>query len=331
MASPTLIYYQILHYRPENMDLLTRHFHVITLPDPSVDKPEILREADVILVPLGYFLGKEKMDLSPRLKVIGSNTTGHPHIDVDYARKKGIEVVTLKNQHDFLRTITPTAELTWGLIIALTRNLVPAFHSVLEGRWERWPFGGERMLSRMTLGIVGLGRLGGMVASYGVSFGMRVCYYDPYVDESAMDVARAETLGELVETSDIISIHIPHEPETENLFGREVFSRFKHGAYFINTSRGEVIDEQALLECLERGNLAGAAVDVLAGEFEPGFDRRVHEQPLVKYAAEHSNLIITPHIGGSTVDAWGLTQEYTVRKVIEALDLSQKTRVSGRR
>jgi len=320
---PTLIYYEILQYAPENVTFLQDSFRVLSLPDPSLDTTETLSQAEVILAPLGYFLGKEKIDQGLRLKVIGSNTTGHPHIDITYAHEKGIRVVTLKEEHGFLKTITPTAELTWGLIIALTRNVLPAFHSVLQGNWDRRPFGGKRMLSRMTLGIAGLGRLGRMVASYGACFGMQVRYFDPYVSESGAGVERVDTLEELVAVSDIISIHIPHEPETENLFGKELLARFKDGSYLVNTSRGELVDHEALLGCLKSGKLAGAALDVLDGEFQPGFKERVLQQPLVQYALEHPNLIITPHIGGSTTDAWRMTEEYTIRKVIEALAQTQ--------
>lgn len=319
MSHPTLLYYDILHYSPENIELLNKNFRLISLPDPSQDTSEILNQANVILAPLGFYLGKEKMDQSPILKVIGSNTTGHPHIDVLYAKKKSVKVVTLKEHRDFLKTITSTAELTWGLIIALTRNIIPAFQSVLEGHWERWPFGGKRMLSRMSLGIVGLGRLGKMVASYGDCFDMEVRYFDPYVNESPPGMERIQTLEKLVQISDIVTIHIPHEPETENLFNREVFTKFKDGAFFINTSRGELVDQQALLDCLQSGKLAGVAIDVMEGEFKPGFKEKLLKKHLVRYAREHQNLIITPHIGGSSLDSWGLTQEFTIRKVIEAL------------
>ena len=315
-----LVYYDILNYAPEARGLLEDNFEVIVLKDPAELSSEILGKANVLLAPLGYYLGREIMDACPSMKAIGSNTTGHPHIDVEYAKKRGVRVVTLKDHQDFLNTITPTAELTWGLIIALTRNIVPAFSSVLDGKWARWPFGGKSMLSRMSLGVAGLGRLGGMVASYGICFGMNVRYFDPYVNETGQYVKRADTLEQLVETSDIVTLHVPHEPETENLFSREVFLSFKQDSYFINTSRGELVDHAALLEALETGMLAGAAVDVLDNEFAPDFGTRVSEQPLVKYAALHDNLIITPHIGGSTRDAWSLTQEYTVQKIIKALE-----------
>ncbi|MBI9074130.1 MAG: hydroxyacid dehydrogenase [Desulfatibacillum sp.] len=316
---PVLVYYSILNYAPEAEKLLTENFRVIILETPDDLKPVVLERAEVLLAPLGYYLGREIMDACPHLKAIGSNTTGHPHIDVDYARQKGVKVVTLKDHQDFLDTITPTAELTWGLVIALTRNIVPGFKSVLDGKWARWPFGGKAMLSRMSLGVAGLGRLGKLVASYGLAFGMEVRYYDPFVDKAGEGVIRMDSLEDLVAVSDIVTIHIPHEPATENLFSARIFDLFKDGSFFINTSRGELVDHDALLAALENGKLAGAAVDVLDGEFDPEFTGKVPDQPLVKYASAHDNLIITPHIGGSTLDAWSLTQEYTVQKIIEAL------------
>lgn len=319
---PVLVYYTMLNYAPAAEKLMTDNFRVIILENPDELKPVVMDRAEVLLAPLGYYLGREIMDACPKLRAIGSNTTGHPHIDVDYAREKGVKVVTLKDHQDFLDTITPTAELTWGLIIALTRNIVPGFKSVLDGQWARWPFGGKAMLSRMSLGVAGLGRLGKLVASYGVAFGMDVKYYDPFVEKSPVEgVTRLSSMESLVESSDIVTIHIPHEPETENLFSAEMFDKFKDGAFFVNTSRGELVDHDALLKALESGKLAGAAVDVLDGEFDPDFVNKVLDQPLVKYAQEHDNLIITPHIGGSTLDAWSLTQEYTIAKIIEGLGL----------
>lgn len=320
MRKNKAIYYEMLNYQPENLKLLNENFEVIMLPNPSYDKPEILNQADVIFAPLGYYCGKDKIDQSPKLKVIASNTTGHPHIDVNYAAQKGIQVITLKGHDAFLNAITPTAELTWGLIISLTRKIFPAYQSVLKGNWNRRPFGAASMMSRMSLGVAGYGRLGRMVANYGKSFGMKVRYYDPFVENEDVEVFRADTLTELVSTSNIITIHIPHEPETENLFNEEIFSQFKKGAYLINTSRGELIDHNALLRCLQDGTLSGAALDVMGNEFTTGFQDTLKNHPLWKYAQKHTNLIITPHIGGSTIDAWKMTEEYTIKLIIAALN-----------
>ena len=226
MPKPRLLYYDIWNYTPANQSLLHENFEVVSLPDPDHDTSEVLASVDALLAPLGWFCGAEKIERCPRLKVIGSNTTGDPHIDVVYARSKGLSVVTLKPYEEFLDSITPTAEMTVGLMVALSRNLVPAIRSVTgEARWERWPFGGERMLSRMSLGIIGLGRLGRKVAAYASSMGMVVRYFDPYVSSHDTHFLKVGSLAELVAESDIVSLHMPHEAETENLINGAVFAK----------------------------------------------------------------------------------------------------------
>ncbi|MCB2181369.1 MAG: hydroxyacid dehydrogenase [Desulfobulbaceae bacterium] len=324
MTKPTALYYSMLKYQPENLQRLHQAFQVTELPDPSHDSKEILAGTEVLFAPLGYQVDREKIDAAPRLKVIASNTTGHPHIDVNYAKSKGIQVACLKFAQDFLSTITPTAELTWGLIITLTRNLIAANRSVLEGKWDRRPFGAPAMLSSLDLGIVGLGRLGGMVAQYGKVFGMKVRYFDPFVASSDKDIERLDTLEELVATSDIITIHVPHEPETEGMFNQDIFSSCKQGAYLINTARGELIDWGAFLSALKNGRLAGAAIDVFEGEFQPGFQDTFYDHPVLEYARNNDNLFITPHIGGSTVDAWRKTEGHTIDMALDFLNIKEE-------
>ncbi|HKQ29997.1 MAG TPA: NAD(P)-dependent oxidoreductase, partial [Burkholderiales bacterium] len=270
---------------------------------------------------LGYQVDATVMAGGRRLKVVVTNTTGVPHIDVDYAKAHGIRVVSLKDEQEFLATITPTAELALGLMIAVTRNLAPAFDAVKGGKWRRWDFGGSAMLSRMSLGIVGLGRLGRLMARYGAALGMTTCYYDPYVSAAPSDLncRRRDTLEALVSTCDVTTIHIPMNAQNRHLFNARLFERFKPGSYLINTARGEIVDSYALVEALCSGRLRGAGFDVLDGEFEPGFEHRAGEHPLVKYATQHDNLLLTPHIGGSTRDAWFLTQRRTIEQVIDAM------------
>ncbi len=314
---PELVYFEMLKYQPENLRYLQEHFTVTTLPNPSALTPAILAKAQVLLAPLGYYLDGALMDQAPQLRVIGSNTTGDAHIDLEAAQARGIKVFTLKGRNDFLGRITPTAEHTWGLLLALTRNLVPALASVRAGHWDRRPFGGARMLSRMSLGVVGCGRLGYLVARYGLAFGMQVGFYDPFVAQGPAGAEKFADLESLVARSDAVSLHVPHEPATEGMISRQVLSRFKPGSFFVNTSRGELVDESALVECLQNGHLAGVAADVLDGEFKPGFPDRLRDHPLWRYAQEHPNVILTPHIGGSTVDAWRETERYTLELIRE--------------
>lgn len=314
---PIALYYQILQYQPENLRRLVQEFDLVTLDSPTQDTPEILSRAEALFAPLGYMVDARKIDACSRLKVIISNTTGHPHIDVDYARTKGIFVACLKFAPEFLRTITPTAELAWGLIIALTRNLIPASRTAVDGRWDRRLFGAPAMLSSMSLGVVGRGRLGSMVARYGQAFGMMVRYFDPYVAEDSGGLERLSSLEGLVEASDVVTIHAPHEKETEGMFSRAVFERFKPRSYLVNTARGELLDWEALLEALKSGRLAGAALDVFEGEFSPSFITRFPTHPFLEYARAHDNVILTPHIGGSTMDAWRLTERHVIDMALE--------------
>lgn len=316
---PVALYYAVLKYQADNLARLRRDFELIELETPGDDTADILARVEVLFAPLGWQVDRAKIDACPRLRVIASNTTGHPHIDVAYAREKDVAVACLKFAPEFLRTITPTAELTWGLILALTRNVLPAHRAALDGCWDRRPFGAPAMLSSLSLGIVGHGRLGGMVARYGRAFGMTVRFYDPFVDRSDEGAEKVSTLAALVAESDVVSLHVPHEPETEGLIDASVFARFRRGAWFVNTARGELIDWQALLAALESGHLAGAAVDVFEGEFVPGFAERFPDHPVLRYARTHDNLLLTPHIGGSTIDAWSRTEAHTIDMVETAL------------
>lgn len=316
------VYFEVLEYTSDNLRVLSNRFDLRRLSDPSALTDEVLAEAELLFAPLGYRFEESLFRRCPKLRVVATNTTGVPHIDVEAARRQGITVISLQDAPDFLETITPTAELTLGLIIAITRNILPAHRATLEGRWRRWDFGGPAMLSRMCLGVVGLGRLGGMVARWAAAIGASVSFYDPFRKRTSAAEAvytRHATLHELVASSDVVTIHVPMSEANRHMFSERVFAAFKPGAYFVNTARGELVDTQALIEALERGHVGGAALDVLDGEFDPEFASSAAAHPLVEYAKKHDNVIITPHIGGSTRDAWGLTQRYTIERAIEAV------------
>jgi len=321
MKQSKLLYYDILGFHVTAMELLTSNFQVITLATPRDDTNDILKEMDVVMAPLGFEFGRDKMGRCSKLKVIGSSTLSVPHIDIECAESKGINVCYLGNEKEFLEDITPTAELTWGLILAITRRIHKAHKFVCSGRWGANSLGyiSPCMLSNMSLGIVGLGRLGSMVASYGKAFGMDVYYYSPRSSNS--EYKRTSTLIELAKSSDIVSIHAHHTHETEAMVNMDFFKAMKPGSFIINTSRGAIIDEKSLLEALESEHLAGAALDVMADEYKPGFKTALKDSPLVGYAKNHENLILTPHYGGATVDAWEKTQKKTIELIINALSV----------
>ena len=174
------------------------------------------------------------------------------------------------------------------------------------------------MLSNMSLGIIGLGRLGTLVASYGKEFGMDVYYFSPKSQNS--EYKRCNTLVELAEVADIVSIHAHHTRDTEKMIGEEFLNAMKPGSYLVNTARGAIVNEQALLEALNSGYLAGAAVDVYADEYKSNFVSKLGQSPLVEYAKIHDNLILTPHYAGATVDAWEMTQTKIIEIIHKAID-----------
>ena len=318
------LYYDILQYQEATLRLIEQNFNMKNLPDPDYDTDDVLGDIEVAMAPLGFPFDRKKIDRCPILKIIGSSTLSIPQIDVNYAESKGIKVCFLdKEQKRFLESITPTAELAWGLIIAITRRIPWAHKNVLKCKWNGRTFGHKapRMLSAMSLGVVGLGRLGSLVASYAKAFGMKVYYYSPNSINS--DYERCEVLIELAKKSDIVSLHAPHIPETEEMINKAFIYAMKEGSLIVNTSRGELIDETALLEALESKHLGGAALDVLEGEYEPNFKDKIREHPLVRYAKMHNNLIITPHYGGATVDAWMMTQKKTVELIVSSMKWSK--------
>ena len=321
MAKPKVAYYEIQNYQPASIGMLEKAFDLIRLQTPDDDTPELLNSLDGVIAPLKYLYNKQKIDSFAKLKVIGANCTGAPHIDIPYAESKGIKVMYLRHEKEFLKKITPTAEMAWGLLLAVSRRIPWAFDAVCAGTWDRTDWPAEKMMSRMALGIVGIGRIGIMVARYGRAFDMKVRYYDPFVKNlDAEGMEKVGTLEELVAVSDAVSLH-SHLPEGNGcMFGAKMLSKFKPGSYLINTARGPLIDDLALINALKNGPLAGAGIDVHPKEFEPDFFENLDTDPLIRYAREHDNLILTPHIAGCTYDGWQMTEEHVIGMMIDAFN-----------
>jgi D-3-phosphoglycerate dehydrogenase / 2-oxoglutarate reductase len=207
-----------------------------------------ISEYDILVVGLGLNITKKVIDNGKNLKIIATATTGLDHIDIEYARKKNIIIVSLRGENEFLNTITGTAELAFGLVIDLLRLTPHSFDSVKKYEWDRESFRGHNLYGQ-TLGIVGLGRLGSWMAKYGNAFGMNVIGSDPYVDKEVFDKCNCEKVyfSELLERSDIISIHVHLNDETEKMFDINAIDTMKDTARLINTSRGRIVDEDKIL------------------------------------------------------------------------------------
>ncbi len=269
----------------------------------------------VLIVRLGFQVDREIIDAGKNLKAIVTATTGLDHIDVEYAGTHGIKVLSLRGQRDFLRTIPATVEHTWALLLALRRRVPWAFRSVLGGHWERDCFKGHD-LAGQRLGVVGLGRIGERVAELGLAFRMDVAAFDPYRHDWVSGVKRCETLPDLLRRSDVLSVHVPLNEETRNMIDREELDLLPLRAVVVNTARGGIIDEIALVEALRSGRVSGAALDVVGHEQNPAAWR---ESPLLDYARHHDNLLITPHIGGATFESMASTEIFMAKQLQQFL------------
>lgn len=282
-------------------------------------REELLRrvaDADVLIVRLGHMIDAELIGRAQKLRAIVTATTGLNHIDQEAAKSRGIAVLSLRGERTFLEGVTATAEHVWGLLLALVRRIPAATAHVAASGWERDRFKG-RQVSGMTLGIVGLGRLGSMVAEYGRAFRMTVIASDIVPVPHAPHV-RMATLDDLLAASDAVCLLPSYQESSHGLMGKHEFLMMKPGAVLVNASRGEVIDELELLDALRSGRLAGAALDVLAGEAVRGEDW-LRGHPLIEFARTSDRLLITPHIGGATGDSMRLAEDFMARKLSEFL------------
>jgi D-3-phosphoglycerate dehydrogenase len=264
-------------------------------PEPDA-VAKALRDAAIFLdASMRVRVTAEMVDDAPDLELVVTATTGADHIDGAALARRGIPLLTLKGQHEVLNGLTPAAEHSWLLLLACARSLPAARAHVIDGGWDRTLFPGV-MLRGRALGIIGCGRIGQWMARYGHAFGMVCRGYDPYLTEWPENLKRTG-LPELLAVSDFVTLHVHLTDATRGLLRRDHFETMKPGAVFVNTSRGELIDEAALLDVLRSGRLRGAGLDVLTGEPD------IADHPLRRYAAEHGNLILTPHIGGYSPDA----------------------------
>lgn len=246
----------------------------------------------------------ELIDAAPNLKVIARAAVGISNIDVDYATEKGILVLNTPGKNT-----NSAAELTLGLLLSVMRNITRAHATVQAGGWDRHKFMGRELMGK-TIGIVGLGNVGHRVARFARAFDMTVLAYDPYIADEQFDRHHASrvSLEELVSRSDVITVHTPLNRETRDLLNGPHFSRMRDGVIVLNAARGGIINEEALLEGLRSGKVAGAGLDVYSSE--PPQDNPFADLPQV---------VCTPHIGASTEEAQQRIAETVVEQTLRAL------------
>ncbi len=265
---------------------------------------QVVGEYDAMIVRGRTKVTPAVFDAAKRLKVVGRAGVGVDNINLPAARDSGVTVVNSP-----LATTTAVAELTLGLMLSLVREIPRADASMKAGQWLKKEFVGTELYEK-SLGIIGYGRIGSGVGQRAAAFGMHILGYDPFLNAEQIRLRGAEpvTLNELLERSDMITLHIPLTPETKHILDAAAFEKMKQGVYLICAARGNVIDEESLLAALNSNKVAGAALDVFAAE-PPGASELV----------KHKNVIATPHIGAQTQEAQARAAADIATEVLAAL------------
>ena len=298
--------------RAPAIDQLAARHTLVTEPELWKDGSRLkerIAEARAIIVRNQTQLTADVLAAAPHLQVIGRNGVGLDNIDMDAASKLGIVVIAPLEAN-----ATSVAELTFGLLLSLARKIPAADASTRKGGWERLRFTGVELAGK-TITICGFGRIGRRVAAMARGFGMRIVAYDPYLkpDSPLLTEAGVELETELepaIAKADCITVHSPLTPLTRQMFNERTFSAMKRGAFFVNTSRGGVVDEGALLGALQSGHLGGVGLDVR--EVEPPKTRAGFE--------DLENVVLTPHIAAFTSEAQTRTIEAVAADVERILN-----------
>ncbi|GAA1991559.1 phosphoglycerate dehydrogenase [Microbacterium pumilum] len=295
---------------PATIDALGPDFDIRQID--GTDRPVLLDSlggAHAVLIRSATKIDAEAIAAAPLLKVVARAGVGLDNVDIKAATTAGVMVVNAPTSN-----IVSAAELTVGHILSLARHIPAARASLAEGQWKRSSFTGTELFEK-TVGIVGLGRIGGLIAERLRAFGVRVVGYDPYVTPSRAQQLQVELLSfdEVLRQSDFVTVHMPKTPETTGMIGHAQFALMKPTAYVINVARGGLVDEDALYAALTTGVIAGAGLDVFTTEppVEGGPAHRLLALP---------NVVVTPHLGASTEEAQEKAGVSVARSVKLALE-----------
>ena len=275
---------------PSGIDRLREQVEVDERPGLSeAELRAIISAYDGLVIRSATEVDANLLEEAANLKVVGRAGIGLDNVDVDAATRHGIVVVNAPQSN-----VLSAAEHTMALLLAQARNVAQAHNSLVSGSWDRERYQGVELYAK-TLGIVGLGRVGTLVAQRASAFGMNIIAYDPYVSgarAAQMGVRMMASVGEVCERADWLTIHLPRTPETLGIIGARELARAKPGLRIVNTARGGLVDETALIEALRTGRVAGAGIDVFVDE------------PLTHHELfGFDNVVVTPHLGASTAEA----------------------------
>ena len=299
-------------FNKEAIALLKTKFNVqINYKKDDIEN-SILSKIEYLFIRLNYKIDKQFINKTKKLKYIISPTTGLNHIDLKELIKKKIKLISLKNEKNFLKTINTTPELTWGLALALIRKIYVAYEDVLNENWNRDRFRGLDLKDKYC-GIIGYGRIGRKISKYAKSFGMKVLVNDPKVKSKTL--SENSGLINLFKKSFIIFVTASFNENNKNMINKELF-KLTSSCFFINTSRGELMDYNDLIKYVNSKNLIGVALDVLPDE--QNAKKRIKIINKIKKTPNYKEkYLITPHIGGATYSSMHKTELYLTKKLLK--------------
>jgi len=250
-----------------------------------------------------YKIDKELLE-GTTVSLINTCSTGMNHIDVEYCNKNNIKIYSLTKDMELINDLPSTSELAFGLMMSLLRKIPQSKNHVSEYKWDYTQFMG-RQVKDLRIGIVGYGRLGKMMHKYCRSFGATVMVYDPYVTNIACN-----SLENMISNADVISLHVHVTPETKYIINKEILGYCKKSPYIINTSRGEIVNETDIVNALKLGLISGYGADVIENEFDD-----LKKSPIIKAMNAGENIIVTPHVGGMTIEGQTKAYKWAINKL----------------
>ena len=249
-----------------------------------------------------YKIDKELLG-GTKVTLINTCSTGMNHIDVDYCNDNNIKIYSLTKDMDLINDLPSTSELAFGLMMSLLRKIPQGKNHVSKYNWDYTQFMG-RQIKDLNIGIIGYGRLGKMMFNYCKAFGANVYVYDPYVSHTFSN------LEEIFTKCDVISLHVHVTDETKYMINKDLFGYIKKDCYIINTSRGEIVNENDIVEGLKSKTITGYGTDVVENEFDD-----LTKSPIIKAMNDGENIIVTPHIGGMTIEGQTKAYEWSINKL----------------
>lgn len=246
----------------------------------------------------------EELLTDTNVSFINTCSTGTNHLDLEFLKSKNIKVESLKTDLDLLENLPSTSELALTLTLCLLRKIVPSVLHTMDYKWNYLPFTG-RMASELTLGLIGYGRLGKIMHRISQNLFKNIIVYDPFIS-----CPNSVSFEELLNTSDVISLHVHVKKDTINMINRNSIKKMKKKPLIINTSRGEIVDEKSIIEALEKNLISGYGADVIVDEYGT-----VEKSPILEAMNNGMNIIVTPHTGGMTKEGQEMAFKYAFNKL----------------